>query len=191
MIYGYARVSTKGQARDGNSLEGQTNSLKEAGATDIYCDSFTGKKMERPEFDKLKSVLSPGDKLVITKLDRFARSAAQGSQLIESLIEQGITVHVLNIGIMDGTATGKLIRNVMLSFAEFERDMIVERTQEGKAIAREKGIRVDGRPAKVVPSDSLQKFLQKQKDGTLTVAQCCAALGIGKTTWYKMIASQS
>lgn len=188
MIYGYARVSTKGQARDGNSLEGQSAALKEAGAVKIFHDSFTGKKIERPEFDKLRRVLIAGDKLIVTKLDRFARSAVQGSQLIESLIEKGVTVHVLNIGIMDNTPTGKLIRNIMLSFAEFERDMIVERTQEGKAIAREKGIRVDGRPEKNIPIPLLQNFLKKQKDGELTVNQCCSELGIGRTTWYKKIA---
>ena len=182
MIYGYARVSTKGQARDGNSLEAQTSILTEAGAEKIYYDSYTGTTTDRPEFDKLKDILAPGDKLLITKLDRFARTVAQGSSLIESLIEKGVTVHVLNIGIMDNTPTGKLIRNVMLSFAEFERDMIVERTQEGKAIAREKGIRVD------IPLPLLQKFLKKQKDGDLTVNQCCSELGIGRTTWYKKIA---
>lgn len=121
MIYGYARVSTKGQARDGNSLEAQTSALTEAGAEKIYYDSYTGTTTDRPEFDKLKDILSPGDKLLITKLDRFARTVAQGSLLIESLIEKGVTVHVLNIGIMDNTPTGKLIRNIMLSFAEFER----------------------------------------------------------------------
>ena len=188
MIYGYARVSTKGQARDGNSLEAQTHTLTEAGATEIYCDSFTGTKIDRPEFDKLKRKLLPGDTLIVTKLDRFARSASQGSQMIEELIMQGITVHVLNIGVMDNTPTGKLIRNIMLSFAEFERDMIVERTQEGKAIAREKGVRVDGRPEKDIPIPLLKNFLEKQKDGELTVNQCCAKLGIGRTTWYKKIA---
>lgn len=188
MIYGYARVSTKGQARDGNSLEAQTHALTESGAEKIYYDSYSGATTDRPEFDKLKDTLVPGDKLLVTKLDRFARTVAQGSLLIESLIEKGVTVHVLNIGIMDNTPTGKLIRNIMLSFAEFERDMIVERTQEGKAIAREKGIRVDGRPEKDIPRPLLQNFLEKQKDGELTVNQCCSELGIGRTTWYKKIA---
>ena len=187
MIYGYARVSTKGQARDGNSLEVQTTLLKEAGAQKVFYDSYTGTTTDRPEFDKLKSVLEKGDKLLVTKLDRFARSASQGSVLIESLIERGVTVHVLNIGVMDNTPTGKLIRNVMFSFAEFERDMIVERTQEGKAIAREKGVRVDGRPEKEIPLDVLKKFSEKQKEGKLTVNQCCEKLGIGRTTWYKKI----
>lgn len=187
MIYGYARVSTKGQARDGNSLEVQTTLLKEAGAQKVFYDSYTGTTTDRPEFDKLKSVLEKGDKLLVTKLDRFARSASQGSILIESLIERGVTVHVLNIGVMDNTPTGKLIRNVMFSFAEFERDMIVERTQEGKAIAREKGVRVDGRPEKEIPLDVLKNFSEKQKEGKLTVNQCCEKLGIGRTTWYKKI----
>ena len=187
MIYGYARVSTKGQARDGNSLEVQTTLLKEAGAQKVFYDSYTGTTTDRPEFDKLKSVLKKGDKLLVTKLDRFARSASQGSVLIESLIERGVTVHVLNIGVMDNTPTGKLIRNVMFSFAEFERDMIVERTQEGKAIAREKGVRVDGRPEKEIPLDVLKNFSEKQKEGKLTVNQCCEKLGIGRTTWYKKI----
>lgn len=191
MIYGYARVSTKGQAKDGNSLEAQTATLFEAGAEKIYCDSFTGKTVDRPEFDKLKSVLKSGDKLIVTKLDRFARSAGQGSQLIESLIEQGVTVHVLNLGIMDNTATGKLIRTIMLGFAEFERDMIVERTQEGKAIARERGVRVDGRPALNIPNELLQKFREKQKDGEMTVQECCNELNISRSSWYKLIGALS
>ena len=95
-------------------------------------------------------------------------------------------MHVLNIGMMDNTPTGKLIRNIMLSFAEFERDMIVERTQEGKSIAREKGIRVDGRPRKDVPTDVFQKFLEKQKGGELTVAEGCVALNISRSTWYNL-----
>lgn len=186
MIYGYARVSTKGQAKDGNSLEGQTLLLKEAGAEKMFYDSFTGRKMERPEFDKLLALLREGDKLIVTKLDRFARSAVQGSQMIENLIAKGVIVHVLNIGIMDNTPTGKLIRNVMLSFAEFERDMIVERTQEGKAIAREKGIRVDGRPSVKIDHEDLKKFREKQKSGKMTVAECCAALNISRSTWYNL-----
>ncbi len=148
MFYGYARVSTKGQARDGNSIEGQTNALTDAGAEKIYCDSFTGTRIDRPEFDKLKTQLKEGDKLIVTKLDRFARSASQGSELIESLIEKGVTVHILNLGIMDNTPTGKLIRTIMLGFAEFERDMIVQRTAEGKAVARQKRDFKEGRPRK-------------------------------------------
>lgn len=187
VIYGYARVSTKGQAKDGNSLESQTKALKEAGASIIYTDSFTGTKIDRPEFDKLKSILTKGDTLVVTKLDRFARSASQGSVLIESLINQGITVHILNMGIMDNTPTGKLIRTIMLGFAEFERDMIVQRTQEGKEIARAKGKRVDGRPFINIPTQEFEKIRKLQKDGSLTVNQCCEQLGISRSKWYSLI----
>ena len=138
MIYGYARVSSKGQARDGNSLEAQETELKNNGAEIIYSDVYTGTKIERPEFDKLLQEVKRGDTIVITKLDRFCRSASQGIKLVDELISKGIKVHILNMGMLDNTPTGKLIRNVMLCFAEFERDMIVQRTTEGKNIARSK-----------------------------------------------------
>ena len=138
MIYGYARVSTKGQAKDGNSLEAQEKALRESGANEIYVDAFTGTKTDRPEFDKLMNKIQKGDTLIVTKLDRFARSMSQGSELVSDLIERGIKVYILNIGVMDNTPSSKLIRNVFFAFAEFERDMIVERTMEGKAIAKQK-----------------------------------------------------
>lgn len=148
MIYGYARVSTKGQAKDGNSLEAQEKSLKEAGAVKIYTDAFTGTKTDRPEFDKLMNELQSGDTLIVTKLDRFARSMSQGSELVSALIDKGIKVYILNIGVMDNTPSSKLIRNVFFAFAEFERDMIVERTQEGKTIAKQNPDFREGRPKK-------------------------------------------
>ena len=148
MIYGYARVSTKGQAKDGNSLEAQEKALKEAGATKIYTDAFTGTKTDRPQFDKLMNKLQGGDTLIVTKLDRFARSMSQGSELVSELIDKGIKVYILNIGIMDNTPSSKLIRNVFFAFAEFERDMIVERTQEGKTIAKQNPDFKEGRPKK-------------------------------------------
>lgn len=148
MVYGYARVSTKGQAKDGNSLEAQETALRNAGATEIFKEAFTGTKKHRPQLDKLLSVLKDGDMLVVTKLDRVARSATQGIELVQSLIEKGVTVNVLNMGVMDNTPAGRLIRTVMLAFAEFERDMIVERTQEGKAIAKQNPDFREGRPRK-------------------------------------------
>lgn len=148
MIYGYARVSTRGQAKDGNSLEAQENTLRSAGATEIYADAFTGTKAQRPELDKLMAVMQTGDTMVVTKLDRIARSATQGIELIQRLLDRGIVVHVLNMGLMDNTPTGKMIRNIMLAFAEFERDMIVERTQEGKAIAKQNPDFKEGGPKK-------------------------------------------
>lgn len=186
MLYGYARVSTKGQARDGNSLEDQTKKLREAGAEEIYVDSFTGKRLDRPEFDKLKEKLQEGDTLIVTKLDRIARSATQGSELVQSFISDGIKVHVLNMGFMDNSPTGKLIMNVMFAFAEFERDMIIQRTSEGKEIARSRADFREGRPKVEVDIDTFKKLSQEQEDGIKTVKECCEVLNIAKTTWYKL-----
>ena len=186
MLYGYARVSTKGQARDGNSLEDQTKKLREAGAEEIYVDSFTGKRLDRPEFDKLKGKLQEGDTLIVTKLDRIARSATQGSELVQSFISDGIKVHVLNMGFMDNSPTGKLIMNVMFAFAEFERDMIIQRTSEGKEIARSRADFREGRPKVEVDIETFKKLSQEQEDGTKTVKECCEVLNIAKTTWYKL-----
>lgn len=182
MIYGYARVSTKGQARDGNSLEAQEKVLREHGAEVIYSDSFTGTKKHRPALDKLLSVIKEGDTVVVVKLDRIARSTIQGCELINELFAKGVAVNVLNMGMMDNSTTGKLIRSIFFAFAEFERDMIVERTSEGKAVAREREGYREGRPTKDVPD--FEKFLKKQKDGLMTVEECCRELGIGRSTWY-------
>lgn len=95
MIYGYARVSTKSQAKDGNSLEYQIGKLKDAGAEKIFSDAFTGVKSDRPEFNKLMAILKEGDTLVVCKLDRFARSLSQGSDLITELINNGVKVNIL------------------------------------------------------------------------------------------------
>ena len=129
MVYGYGRVSTKGQAKDGNSLEAQERLLKEHGAEVIYMDSFTGTKLTRPVFDKLIKKLSAGDTLVVAKLDGFARSVSQASDLITELIDKGVRVDVCNLGILDNGSMSTLMRNILLSFAQFEVDMIVERTQ--------------------------------------------------------------
>lgn len=146
MIYGYARVSTKGQQREGNSLTDQENKLKEAGAEMIVADSFTGTKMDRPQFSALMERLQPGDTLIVTKLDRFARTATDGAQSVRELVGRGVTVNILNMGIADNTPMGKLMVTILLAFSEYERDMIVERTQTGKAIAREKEGFTEGRP---------------------------------------------
>ena len=132
MTFGYARVSTKTQARDGNSLDAQQAALTAAGAEKIYTDTFTGTKIERPEFDRLRAQLRRGDVLIVTKLDRLARSVSQASGLITEMIDEGITINVLNLGILSNDSVNTLLRNVLLSFAQFERDMIVQRTQEAR-----------------------------------------------------------
>lgn len=148
--YGYARVSTVGQSKHGNSLEHQVNLLLAEGVDQsfIFVDNFTGSKMDRPEFSKLFRLLKAGDTLVVTKLDRFARSMIEGVKIVNQLIERGVRIHILNIGILDNTPTSKLIRNIFFAFAEFERDLIIERTAEGKAIAKQKSGFREGRPPK-------------------------------------------
>lgn len=159
MVYGYARVSTKGQAKDGNSLADQENKLRNAGAEVVFADAFTGTKKDRPELDKLMSVIKPGDTLIVTKLDRVARSIKYGAELIEELMNKDITVNILNLGVLDNTPNGKLMRNIFLAFAEFERDMIVERTTEGKNIARLREDYQEGRPMKKYANES-EYFMQ-------------------------------
>jgi DNA invertase Pin-like site-specific DNA recombinase len=174
MKYGYARVSTLHQ-----DLEAQLQALEKEGCEKIYSDKFTGTKTDRPEFNKLLDVLKEGDTLVVTKLDRFARTTADGINTIKSLFEKGIKVHVLNMGLVEDTPTGRLILSVMLAFAEFERDMIVERTQEGKQIAKQKEDFREGRP---------KKFSKKQIEHALSLLethsykQVTEITGISKST---------
>ena len=178
-IYGYARVSTVGQAKDGNSLEAQESALRAAGATEIFMDAFSGTKMERPEFDRLNSILREGDTLIVTKLDRFARTVGQASELITNLIDRGITVNVLNLGILDNGSISVLMRNILLSFAQFERDMIVQRTQEGREVARTKEGYREGRPKKYTGAQ-LRHAMELLKDHSYT--QVARMTGISKST---------
>lgn len=180
MVYGYARVSTKGQAKDGNSLEAQTEALRSAGAETIFVDSFTGTKMDRPEFSKLMKLLKERDTLIVSKLDRFARSVGQASDLITTLIDRGVTVNVLNLGILSNDSVSTLMRNILLSFAQFERDMIVQRTQEGKAIAKLDPNFREGRPP-VYRKEQKQHALDLLESGK-TFRQVERLTGISKAT---------
>lgn len=148
MIYGYARVSTATQSRDGNSLEEQVAALTAYGCQEIIQEAFTGKTMERPAFQSLLGRLTESDMLVVTKLDRFARTAIQGVQTVRDLFQRGVKVHILNMGLVENTLTGNLILTVMLAFAEYERGMIVERTQSAKQVLRQNPDFRDGRPRK-------------------------------------------
>ncbi|MEG1894561.1 MAG: recombinase family protein [Clostridia bacterium] len=104
--------------------------------------------------------------------------------MIESLIGQGITVHILNLGIMDNTPTGKLMVTMLLAFAEFEHDQIIDRLSTGKAVAKLHGKRTDGRYKKC-PTD-FETFLKLQQQGKITVNDACTQMGICRTTWYKL-----
>ncbi|MFL0365621.1 recombinase family protein [Pseudobacillus sp. 179-B 2D1 NHS] len=143
MKYGYARVSTIRQ-----DLESQMQALEKEGCDKIFSEKLTGAKSDRPQFRKLLTLLEKGDTLVVTKLDRFARSTVDAIQTVRELFEKGVKVHILNMGLVEDTPTGRLVFNVMSAFAEFERDMIVERTQEGKAIAKQREGFREGRPKK-------------------------------------------
>ena len=184
MIYGYARVSTKGQERSGNSLSDQLEALKRYGCGEIVEEAYSAKTMNRPAFAKLLERLQPGDTLVVTKLDRFARTTIEGIQTVKELFERDVRVHVLNMGLIENTLVGNLILTVMLAFAEYERGMIVERTEAGKKVARQREDYREGRHEKEIDEAKLIDLYHMCKDRELTVLDCCRELGISKTTWY-------
>lgn len=189
MIFGYARVSTKGQAKDGNSLEYQEEELKRAGASKIYQESFTGTKTSRPVLDKLLKQLNSGDTVIVTKLDRIARNAKGGLELIDQILDKGCSIRILNMGMFDASPTGKLMRTVMLAFAEFERDMIVQRTQEGKAIAKQNPDFKEGRP-NVYSKDQKAHAYELLKSGE-TYSTIEKKTGISKSTLIRYKKTQA
>ena len=180
MIFGYARVSTATQGRDGNSLEEQVAALEKYGCGEIVTEAFTGKTMDRPKFTALLERLQEGDTLVVCKLDRFARTAIEGVQTVRELFERGIRVHILNMGLIENTLTGNLILTVMLAFAEYERGMIVERTQTGKAVARQNPDFREGRPKKFSRTQ-IKHALELLESGR-TYREVEAMTGISKST---------
>ncbi|MGA3674088.1 recombinase family protein [Lysinibacillus agricola] len=141
--YGYARVSTVAQ-----DLESQIQSLESEGCTQIYKEKFTGTKTDRPIFNEVMALLTEGDTLVVTKLDRLARNTKEGIDVVEALFERGVRVHVLNVGLLENTTMGRFFLTTLLAVAEMERNLIIERTQEGKAIAKQREDFREGRPKK-------------------------------------------
>lgn len=181
-IIGYCRVSTKGQL-DGNSIEEQTLKILERYSNAIIVEeSYSGAK-ERPIFNNVLSDLNKGDTLVVTKLDRFCRTAKEGLDYIDRLMNKGVKIHILNMGLIEDTPMGRLIVTSLLAFAEFERSMIIERTQSGKAIAKTKEGFKEGRP---------KKYTKKQLDNALSMLtvnggdksynEVAELLGISKST---------
>lgn len=176
IVFGYIRVSTTTQAREGNSLQSQRDALTAAGAERIFEDVYTGTAVDRPQLQNLMRYLRPGDTIVVTKLDRIARSVSQGADLIEALIKRGIKVKILAMGdnALDDSPTGRLIRHIFLSFAEFERDLIVQRTQEGKAVARATNPDFkEGRP---------KKYSKVQRDHAMDLLQTHSYHQVSKMT---------
>ena len=185
MVYGYARVSTQGQT-DGNSFEDQTERIKNRYSNaQMFYEAESGAET-RPVFLEILGKLKKDDVLVVTKLDRFCRKTKDGLEYIERIRDKGAIIHILNMGIVEDTPMGNMIITNLLAFAEFERAMIRERTMSGKAIARQKPDWHEGRKQVEIPD--FEKFLKKQKDGKMTVGECCKALNISRSTWYNRVA---
>ena len=186
MIYGYARVSTKKQL-EGNGLEVQEKALLDAGADKVVKEQYTGTTMQRPKLDVLLAQLTAGDTLMAAKLDRIARTAAEGAAVIRSLQERGVAVHILNIGILDNSTTGRLMMNVLLAFAEFERDMIVERTQAGREIARtHAGYREGRRPLPQARKDAAVAMIRNGH----SYKEACEATGLSRSTVLRAVQAE-
>ena len=181
---GYARVSSKTQI-EGTSLEAQEEKLLSEGCGEVHKEQFTGTKTDRPIFNKVLESLQDGDTLVVTKLDRFARTTVEGITTVKALMKRGVKVHILNMGLIEDTPTGRLIFNIMSSFAEFERDMIVERTSEGRAIAKKNGTQF-GRKKK--NDDVMKHAIDLYKKGEMSVRAICSATGVAKATLCRRIA---
>lgn len=134
MQYGYARVSTVNQ-----SLDSQISEIKKAGVPTekIYSDTISGLNTNRNGFNAVLKVLNPGDTLIVTKLDRLARNTREALNVINDLQDKNVLINILNLGMIDNSSVGKFMTTVLLAVAEMERDMIVNRTQEGKIYAKE------------------------------------------------------
>ena len=183
MIYGYCRVSSKGQL-DNNSFEQQeTEILNKYENAVIIKEQFTGTTTDRPKFNELIESLQENDILVVSKLDRLARNTVEGIEIVEKLFSKGVSVHVLNVGLLENTTMGRFFLTTLLAVAEMERNTIIERTQNGKAIAKTKPGFKEGRP---------QKYTQKQLDNALLMLsvnggdksynEVAELLGISKST---------
>ncbi|MFG5466928.1 recombinase family protein [Enterococcus faecalis] len=163
MKYGYARVSTNEQ-----DLAYQLEQLQNAGAEKIYSEKYTGTTHDRPKLDELLSILLKGDELIVTKLDRLSRSVQQGTALISELQKKDVVVNILNMGRIDKSPNGSLMLNMFLAFAQFERDMIVQRTQEGREYQRQHNPNYrDGRKPKKTPQQ-IQEILDYLSNHTYT-----------------------
>lgn len=148
MVYGYTRVSSKGQITN-YSLEQQKQEIYEKYETAIIIEEqYTATTTDRPMLNGVITRLQCNDILVVTKLDRLARTTVEGVELIQALFERGVSVHVLNIGLLDNTSMGKFFITTLLAVAELERNQIVERTQSGREQARLNPTYKEGRPHK-------------------------------------------
>jgi DNA invertase Pin-like site-specific DNA recombinase len=183
MLVGYARVSTQDQ-----TLALQKDALEQAGCERLFTDSASGVKAERRGLEEALEYVRPGDTLVVWKLDRLGRSLKHLIQTISGLQERGIGFRSLTEHIDTTTSGGKLIFHVFGALAEFERDIIRERTQAGLAAARARG-RQGGRPRSAALAD-LKKVAMAQalyNDKANSIADICKTLRVSRATLYRYL----
>ena len=148
MKYGYIRVSSKSQEQN-TSLKSQRDAVLTAGAEIVVEEVYSGGTVkDRPKFSELIQELKSGDEIIVTKLDRFARTVSEGTTLARDLYDRGVTLNILNMGKIENSTIGTLLLNVMLAFSQYEKDMINERCREGRMIARQNPNYREGRPKK-------------------------------------------
>ncbi len=182
MLVGYARVST-----DDQNLDLQHDALKKAGCEQIYEDQLSGAKAERPGLQQALAYARNGDTLVVWRLDRLSRSLKDLIDMVATLETKGIGLKSLQESIDTTVSSGKLVFHIFAALAEFERNLIRERTQAGLAAARTRG-RKGGRP-KALNQDKQALAIKLYEEKKHTIAQICKMMGLSKPTLYKYIAA--
>lgn len=180
MLIGYARISTADQ-----NLHLQKDALKAAGCTQICMDTASGAKVARPGLEKALGVLREGDTLVVWKLDRLGRSLKHLIESVQELDSRGVGFKSLQDNIDTTTPGGKLLFHILGSLAEFERDLIRERTNAGLAAARARG-RKGGRP-KGGHTKKQEAALALRQDQKRSVKEICEMLHISQATFYRYV----
>jgi len=181
MDIGYARVSTGEQ-----TLDLQLDALHAAGCGTVYEETASGAKADRPVLEDVFGYLRPGDTLVVWRLDRLGRSLKHLIEVVATLAERGVGFKSLTEQIDTTTPGGKLIFHVFGALAEFERDLIRERTQAGLAAARARG-RLGGRPRKLADAKQLELARTLYAGGKTDIATICQTLGISRATLYRAL----
>lgn len=181
MLVGYARIST-----DDQDMSLQRDALRAAGCERLFEDTISGAKAERPQLVEALDFCRAGDTLVVWRLDRLGRSLTNLIELMNTLAERGISFRSLTEQIDTTTSGGKLIFHIFGALAEFERELIRERTRAGLAAARARG-RTGGRPRKLAEPRKLAMAQALYDDGTHTVADICKTLSISRATLYRAI----
>jgi len=177
-LIGYARVSTRDQ-----NPEGQTDVLSSAGCEKLFVDRASGTLAKRPALTEALGYLRAGDTLVVTKLDRLGRSVKNLKEISDQLQERGIGLKALSQGIDTTTPGGRLFFHMLAAIAEFEHDLIVERTQDGLAAARARG-RKGGRRPKMT-ENRIKQARAMYDTGDHTVQEIADTFGVGRATIYR------